>query len=139
MSPALNPEYENLRKGSDPDAKYWAETAGPNPYNPYKAILNDKSEVISAHLDFSQFRYPPLDDHDDRPYVLKTLVNPSLTFVQRLNSPTWNEKRFQNRYKEVWRVRWTKENDAKDETIDAVLKMVRSRKFICAYTYDLID
>ena len=109
MSPALDSEYRCLGEASDPDVKYWVERAGPNPYE---------------QNNLSVFDYPPPNDHDNGPYSLKTLMNPSLTFVKRLNSPTWDEKRFQDRYKEVWMVRWKRDSGKNIETVEAVLKMV---------------
>lgn len=108
MCPALNPELDARGTPKDPDVRYWAENAGPNPF--------------ARRLDELYFPRADSIDLEDILRVIPSLAKPSLTFLQRLSSETWDEKHLDDRYKEVWKVHWNK-NDG--NSVEAVLKMVR--------------
>lgn len=108
MCPALDSEYRNRRTPRNPDVRYWIENAGPHPF-----------AKKMSELDFPE---PDNVDHEASLRVIPSLINPSLTFLQRLSSKTWDEKRLDDRYKEAWKVCWNKEDGS---PVEAVLKMVR--------------
>ena len=78
MCPALNPELQNRGTPNDPDVRYWIERAGPNPF----------AKKLSE-LDFS---VPDSIDLEAILRVIPSLTNPSMTFLKRLSSETWDEK-----------------------------------------------
>ena len=112
MCPVLDLEYRNRRTLKNPDVRYWVENAGPNPF------AKDLSE-----LDFPE---PDYVDLEASLRVIPALSSPSITFHQALSSKTWDEKHLDDRHKEVWKVRWNKEDGS---SVDAVLKMVHKCPF----------
>ena len=110
MCPALDPEYTNRRSAKNPDVRYWVERASPYPF------VKNRSDLF----------YPMPDDIDPEENLktIPSLTNPSMTFLERLSSDTWDEKHLDDRLKEVWRVCWKKEDG---NSAEVVLKMVRLR------------